>query len=214
MSTVTRSRPIGWQSGISSCVRLAAMMPAIRAVPMTSPFLAVAGEDHVEGLCRHRDGALGDGEALGDRLSPTSTMLAAPRLSRWVRRLRGHWLPILPPLSPQAGPPSRRRRRPRASGSRRRGYAPMPIAPQAAISAGVKMPLSPTRRRSFGTSGASRLADRQARLEGAEVAVVDADQPRVQFQRAVELGLVMHLEQHVHAESDARCPRWPWPRRR
>ena len=32
------SRPIGWQSGISSPVRLAAWMPAIRAVPRTSPF--------------------------------------------------------------------------------------------------------------------------------------------------------------------------------
>ena len=41
MSTVTFDSASGWQSGISSEVRLAAMMPAMRAVPSTSPFLAL-----------------------------------------------------------------------------------------------------------------------------------------------------------------------------
>ncbi|KAK8930456.1 hypothetical protein VCV18_003127 [Metarhizium anisopliae] len=37
-SIVTWDIAIGWHSGIKSAVRLAAMMPAIRATPSTSPF--------------------------------------------------------------------------------------------------------------------------------------------------------------------------------
>ena len=43
------------------------------------------------------------------------------------------------------------------------------------------------------------LADRERGLEGAQVAVVDADQPRLQLQRALELIFVVHFDQHVHA---------------
>ena len=51
-------------------------------------------------------------------------------------------------------------------------------------------------------------------LEGAQIAVVDADQPRAQFQRALGLGLVMHLDQHVHAEFEGRVFQRLAPRRR
>ena len=46
------------------------------------------------------------------------------------------------------------------------------------------------------------LAGRQRGLEGLEVAVVDADQARFEPQRALELGFVVHFEQHVHAERE------------
>ena len=59
-STVTLESSSGWQSGISSWVRLAAMMPASRAVPSTSPFLASPGADQRQRLGLHHDGALGD----------------------------------------------------------------------------------------------------------------------------------------------------------
>ena len=62
------------------------------------------------------------------------------------------------------------------------------------------MPLSPTTMRSAGTQRRELLADGKRHLEGAQIAVVDADQRRVERQRAVELGPVVHLDQHVHAE--------------
>ena len=44
------------------------------------------------------------------------------------------------------------------------------------------------------------LADFERGLEGPEVAVVDADQPAFERQRALEFGLVVDLDQHVEAE--------------
>ena len=54
ISTATAVEASGWQSGISSCVRLAAMMPAIRAVPITSPFLALPARISASVVARHR----------------------------------------------------------------------------------------------------------------------------------------------------------------
>src|SRR3546814_10637642 len=48
-------------------------------------------------------------------------------------------------------------------------------------------------------------SDREVCFEGAQVAVVDADQARIEpRQRAVEFGLVMNLDEHVHAALDGR----------
>ncbi len=44
------------------------------------------------------------------------------------------------------------------------------------------------------------LGDGEARSEGLEVAVVDADERRVEDKRAGKLGLVMHLGENAHAE--------------
>ena len=44
------------------------------------------------------------------------------------------------------------------------------------------------------------LGGRKRRLERAQIPVVDADQPRFEPQRPRQLGLVMHLDEHVHAE--------------
>ena len=62
------------------------------------------------------------------------------------------------------------------------------------------MPLSPTSSRSAGHQRREPLGGLERRLEGPQVAVVDADQPRAKLQRPLHLGLVMHLDQHVHAE--------------
>ena len=67
-STSTWSRPIGWHSGISSPVRLAAWMPAIRATPSTSPLGASPAADALgRGRGHAHDGA-GDGAPRGDLL--------------------------------------------------------------------------------------------------------------------------------------------------
>ena len=64
------------------------MMPAMRAVASTSPFLAVPVEDEVEGFGQHLDDcALAVALRVVTSLPDTSTMRAAPRSSRWVRRL-------------------------------------------------------------------------------------------------------------------------------
>ena len=91
-----------------------------------------------------------------------------------------------------------------ASGFRRPGRSTMPALASRARSAGVKMPLSPTMTRSGGTSCASRSQVASVVSKVLQVAVVDADQPRFQPQRALELGLVVHLDQHVHAERERR----------
>ena len=67
-------------------------------------------------------------------------------------------------------------------------------------SAWVKMPLSAMTMRSGGTQRRQTLGGGKRGGEGLEVAVVDADQLGVELKRAVKLGLVMHLGEHVHAE--------------
>ena len=67
-----------------------------------------------------------------------------------------------------------------------------------AMSAGVKMPLSPMTMRSSGTRGASRSVVASVDVEGLEVAIVDADQAARQVERAVEFGVVVHFDDGVH----------------
>src|SRR3954452_8286693 len=93
-STSMWSRPSGWQSGMSSPVRLAARTPAMRAVPRTSPFGASPARTFaaVSGDMRTRARATARRSLAG--LSPTSTMRAVPCSSTWVssdisRALRG-----------------------------------------------------------------------------------------------------------------------------
>ena len=62
------------------------------------------------------------------------------------------------------------------------------------------MPDSVTSKRSAGTSAQQVERGVERDLEGAQVAVVDADQRRLQPQRAVQLGAVVHFDQHRHAE--------------
>ena len=92
-------------------------------------------------------------------LSETSTMRAAPLSSMCDSLLTTVSGARIAPLSvarARAACASPRRRRPAASGSRRRERSRRRRCVSRAMSAGVKMPLSPTTMRSSGTRGASR----------------------------------------------------------
>src|SRR3981189_3268384 len=78
MSSVTFDSANGWHSGIRSDVRLAAMMPAMRAVPSTSPFLALPDtiSASVALLMTTRPSATATRSVAG--LADTSTIRASP----------------------------------------------------------------------------------------------------------------------------------------
>ena len=80
----------------------------------------------------------------------------------------------------------------------------MPALPSRARSSGAKMPLSPTHDMPGRDVARQPLAGGKRGLEGFQIAVVDADQPRFQAQRAGEFVFVMHFDQHVHAERRRR----------
>src|SRR5687768_4221436 len=76
----------GWQKGISSCVRFAAMTPATMAVSNTGPFFVrcpAAASARATGF-----GSLTIASALASRkvafFAPTSTMVGRFAASRWV----------------------------------------------------------------------------------------------------------------------------------
>src|SRR3954471_1717883 len=194
-STATFDRRRGWQSGISSCVRFAAMMPASRAVPSTSPFLAspLRIRATVSGAVTTRPSARAVRAVTA--FSETSTMLAAPVRSRWVSGATG--------LSEEQAP----------CRLRHVGLAHQALAHEKRADPGAREALhlgvrddaaladrDPVRRH----PRRQRLADRKRGLEGAEIPVVDADEPRAKGKRALELARVVHLDEHVHPEL-ARC---------
>ena len=130
-------------------------------------------------------------EAMASRavtaLPPTSTMRAAPASSMWVR-------PVI-----------RRSARVAASTSSWRISA-SPIRKQwtscsaiASSSARVVRPLSATKVQSFGRLADEFVGALEIDREVAQVAVVDADQARLELQRALHLVRVVDLDQHVHA---------------
>ena len=80
----------------------------------------------------------------------------------------------------------------------------MPALASRARSSGVKMPLSPTMMRPGRHEARQPLAGRKRRLEGFQVAVVDADEPRFQAQRPLQLVFVMNFDQRIHAERNGR----------
>ena len=85
MSSVTFDSASGWHSGISSEVRLAAMMPAMRAAPSTSPFLALPEtiRSSVALVMTTRPSATAMRSVAA--LAETSTIRASPDASIWVR---------------------------------------------------------------------------------------------------------------------------------
>ena len=109
-----------------------------------------------------------------------------------------------------SGPRARSRRVAAATSASRIRDSPTrkqrrPDAARRARSAGSASPLSATSEpvraaRAAPGAPAVRKIDRQ----GLEIAVVDADQARRKPQRAVELGLVMDLDQHIHAPARRR----------
>ncbi len=83
-SSLTLVSSSGWHSGISSWVRLAAWMPAIRATAKTSPLGWPPSwiSCRVSGRMRTTASAVASREVTA--FSVTSTMLARPWESRWV----------------------------------------------------------------------------------------------------------------------------------
>ena len=75
------------------------------------------------------------------------------------------------------------------------------------MSAGVKMPLSPTMTRSFGTSGASRSLTASVVSKVRRSRLLMPISREARLQRALQFRLVMHLDQHIHAERRAPPPR-------
>src|SRR5262249_16633473 len=100
MSIAILESASGWQSGMSSCVFLPAMMPAMRAAPSTSPFLAspLRTRSSVAGVITTRPSATAMRSVAG--FADTSTMRASPLCPRWL---------TLPPtaLPRRAGKPLR-----------------------------------------------------------------------------------------------------------
>ena len=83
-STVTCVNAMGWQSGTNSAVFLLAMMAAMRATPITSPFLAVPAltSANVSGFIRMRPAARAS--RFVSAFAPTSTICACPAASKCV----------------------------------------------------------------------------------------------------------------------------------
>ena len=206
-STVTAVSGSGWQSGIRSAVRLAPMMPASCATPSTSPFLKPRAAIRARVSGAIVDAALGRGRALGDVLAADvdhDGVAGGVEVGE-----AGH---------AASARPSRRRVAAVTSASRiRLSPTRKARAPAAAIRDEIGVAVEPA----LGDQQpVARRARRQA-LEGGEVdrqrlqvAVVDAEQRARQAQRAVELGLVVHLDQDVHAELGARQRPARAPRRR
>src|SRR5215470_375505 len=206
MSTAILESASGWQSGMSSCVFLPAMMPAMRAAPSTSPFLAspLSTRSSVAGVITTRPSAMAMRSVAG--FADTSTMRASPLWPRWVS------LPATGLLRCAREP-----LRAAEQGTRRSldiGLAHQAFADQESAHADARKCIeigggedSALRHRDAlgGNSRCQPLGGRKRGLEGAQITVVDADKPRAQLERALELGLVVHLEQHIHAMSERGC---------
>ena len=67
-------------------------------------------------------------------------------------------------------------------------------------SAGCRIPLSVMTMRSGGMPLQQSERDIEPRLESVQIAVVDADQRGLQFERAIEFDGIMHFDEHGHAE--------------
>src|SRR5579875_3748251 len=86
ISTVQRSIGSGWQKGMSSCVRFAAITPAMMAVSKTGPFFVrwPARRSAVTTLRGSRIRASAEATRCVTSFAPTSTMVGRLRASRWV----------------------------------------------------------------------------------------------------------------------------------
>src|SRR6266702_40595 len=214
MSTVTFDSASGWQSGISSEVRLAAMMPAMRAVPSTSPFLAFPEtiRSSVALVMTTRPSATASRSVAV--LSETSTIRASPEAPIWVRAGLAFALADLGLDGLRAMSARARRariglaREQRACGSGHVGLTHQALADQEGRHADALKPGEVCGRKDAALADhqpfpwdqrRQRLAGRKRGLEGAQIAVVDADHRRTQLERPIELGTVVDLDQHVHA---------------
>ena len=176
-------------------------MPARRATPSTSPFFAppCSTRSRVSGDIFHETPRQRP-PAPSSAFSDTSTMWAWPSASKWVSAIR---------------PPSGRGLR----GSRRSRARDVGLAHE--VLADEKAPRTMGREvRKVGGAGEAAFGDEEAafrhaackrprgvegRLEGLQVAVVDADERGGKVQRPVEFGGVMDLDEHVHSPGKGLC---------
>src|SRR5262245_29163369 len=188
MSSSTLESASGWQRGISSEVRFAAMMPAMRAVPSTSPFLALpeTTSSSVALLMITRPSATARRSVAG--LSDTSTMRASPEAPIWVRA--GLFFEGLRAMSARACGAGRRLAR--QQGARCGSDVGLPhqaLADQEGRHTDALEPGEVGLREDAALADhqtvardqwRQRLAGRKRGLEGAQIAVVDADHRRPQ----------------------------------
>src|SRR5437867_646551 len=193
MSTSILESASGWQSGMSSLVFLPAMMPAMRAAPSTSPFLAspLSTRSSVVGAITTRPSATATRSVAS--FADTSTMRASPLWPRWVSLLAtGLLRRALKALRP-------------AEQAARRGLH-VGLAHQALAD---QEGAHPDARKCIEIGGGEdpalrygdallrnlwrkALAGRKRDIESAQVTVVDTDEARAQLERAFQLGVVVH----------------------
>ena len=174
----TLVRASGWQSGISSCVLLAAMMPAMRAVAEHVALLGAcrSSSASVSGAMATKPSARA--RARGRRPCPRRRPCAPRPCVEVGERGIGHWPPrALRRDSRRAARASRPRRRPAASGFRRRGSACTPARASRCRSAWRgDAALGDDDAVLAARAAPAARSSPSVGLEGLQVAVVDADQ--------------------------------------
>src|SRR5579871_586165 len=173
------------------------MMPAMRAAPSTSPFLALplcTSLSVCDRMCT-RPSATATRSVAG--LAETSTMRASPRAPRWVSFPE----PRVTALFDVGERRTRRKERPRRG--RHVVLTHQAFADQECRDAGFGEASNILRREDAALADDDAIARHQAReplgggqrgLEGFQIAIVDADQPRSEAQRAFDFLGIVNLE--------------------
>src|ERR1700733_548840 len=197
----------GWHSGISSCVRLPAMMPAMRAAPSTSPFFAspLRTISSVSRCMITLPSATATLSVVA--LPDTSTMRASPLPLRWLSFFA---------RPATALPGGRKRGLAREEGVGRGSYivlAHQAFADEEGRNAAVRKPRQIVRREyaALADDDAARrnkprqtLAGGERGRESFQIAIIDADKLRLQAQRAFQFTLIVHFDKRIHAERHRR----------
>ena len=162
--------------------------------------LGVALADDAQGLRVHDDAALGAGDALGHRLvGDVDHVGRAARVEMAEARHRVRGRRGIVAVSREQ--PARRRRHV--------GFAHQALADEDGAHADLRQTLDIVRAKDAALADDDAVARHQRRqrlghgerdVEGAQVAVVDADEPGAEGQGALELAGVVHLDERVHAE--------------
>src|ERR1700722_9659776 len=219
MSSVTFERASGWHSGISSEVRFAARFPAPRPGPSPRPFFALPEtiSASVALLMTTRPSATAVRSVAG--LAETSTIRASPLASIWVSAgsALGAGLLLDDGRAMRSARPGRVDAiAARQQGAGRRRHIGLPhqaFADQEGRHAHAREPRKIGRLEDAaladhqaisGDQRRQRLAGRKRGLEGAQVAVIDADHRRTKLQCALEFSAVMDFDQDIHAERNGR----------
>src|SRR3954447_9006750 len=191
ISTVTFDNASGWHNGIRSEVRFAAIMPASRAAPSTSPFLAFPDAIRSSVALRMTTWPSATAVRSVAGLAETSTMRASPLPSIWVRAggcLDFAFLPIGSPRpggsglvaagEQRAGCPRDIRLSHQAFADQKRLHAD---PRQACEIRGRKNAALADHQAILRDQRRQRLAGFKRGLEGAQIVVVDPDHRRAKF---------------------------------